>query len=95
MKNNENNAMSATELRDIMAKQLRELDQSNVLDRNIGKKIDIAKQVFNGAGKMIALAAYTAEANKMGTNSEILSFPLTPEQPKKLAAPKPNSDEKK
>ncbi len=72
---NEKISMSAIELRDIMAKELRELSETKMDDKNIGKKIDKAKQIFNGAGKMIALAAYTIEANKIGDNGTILSLP--------------------
>ena len=81
MKNQDENKMSAIELRDIMANQLRSLDKSDITDKLIGRKIDLAKQIFNGAGKMIALAAYTTEANRMGLKSDIL---LLPEPEKKL-----------
>lgn len=72
----ETQQMSAIELRDIMAKQLRDLNASEMTDRNIAKKIDLAKQIFNGAGKMIALSAYVTEAQRLGMNGDILALPV-------------------
>lgn len=69
------NQMTAYELRDIMAKQLRSLNELDVNDKNAARKIDTAKQIFNGGGKIIALAAYVTEAHRVGTSGEILALP--------------------
>lgn len=67
--------MNAQELRDIIAVQLRTLNNADIKDKNIGKKVDLAKQVFNGAGKLIALSVYVLEAQKLGTKGDILGLP--------------------
>lgn len=73
MKNNEQ--MEARELHEIMTSQLRELHNVNINDKNIARKIDLAKQIFNGAGKMIALSAYVSEANRTGNNGLLNEAP--------------------
>lgn len=72
---NQNEKMSAFELRDIIATQLRALNDADINDKYIAKKIDLAKQIFNGAGKMIALSAYVTEAQRVGAKGEILALP--------------------
>lgn len=67
--------MTAIELRDIIANQLRTLNVMEVSDKHAQRKVETAKQVFNGAGKMIALAAYVDEAHRIGAKGDVLALP--------------------
>lgn len=70
----ESDVMSANELGQILTTELRTLSEMPDTDRNAARKIDKAKQVFNGAGKLIALSAYVTEARRLGQPG-IMSLP--------------------
>lgn len=54
--------MTANKLGDIVAKQLFILDSLDLNESGVKHKIDRARQVFNGAGKMISLSNYVLTA---------------------------------
>lgn len=69
------NTMSAAELSQILSSELRTLHKMEENDKNAARKIDKAKQIFNGAGKLIALASYITEARRIGAGSSLLELP--------------------
>lgn len=67
--------MTATELSEILTSELRSLSSMSETDKNAARKIDKAKQIFNGAGKLIALSSYVTEAKRIGGGGNILALP--------------------
>lgn len=66
--------MTAKELSQIMSNELRMLHEIDITDKFIAKKIDKAKQIFNGGGKLIALATLSIEAVRLGVQTDILDL---------------------
>ena len=67
--------MTAKELSEILSSELRNLSSMEDGDKNAGRKIDKAKQIFNGAGKLIALSSYVTEAKRLGQDGNLLGLP--------------------
>lgn len=69
--------LSASELMDMIAFQLRTLQTTEVSDALFDKKVMLAGTIFNGAGKAIKLSAYQLMRNSRGKGQALL-----PEQEK-------------
>lgn len=70
MKNNNN--LEAKELMDIMSKQMRSLDTLDLNHKNSLKEISRAKEIFNGAGKIIKLADFARTSHGSGLSGKLL-----------------------
>jgi len=66
------NELTAKELMQIVATQLRTLSQTDINDRNMTKLIAQSKEVGNLAGKAIALSSFELEKSKAGVKGQPL-----------------------
>lgn len=73
MKNQKSKNIGVNELHEMLSKQLRELSEMPLNDKNINKQIAKSKEIFNGSGKLINLAVYqlTLDQLQIGTNKKI------------------------
>jgi hypothetical protein len=66
------NNLEAKELMQIMTEQMRSLSSLDLNNKNSLKEISRAKEIFNGAGKIIKLADFARSAQQSGLNGKLL-----------------------
>lgn len=67
-----NDKLNANDLMDIMSRQMKALDELDLNNKNALKEVSRAKEIFNGAGKIIKLAEFAKLQNQSGAKGNLL-----------------------